>query len=789
MINKAITLGDKTLLINYPDQAAEIINFSFSDFQEGLATDATTTLEIQYDKKKNLFSVKDGNEEIGSALDYTDLAILLLTRSTFAFSHAISKGMTLQGAAVQHNGSSLVMIGSNGSGKSMLTAWLLSKGYTYLADDVIYFPDDTDCFHTLTRPLFIKPSGLAIINDFIQLANKENLFLQNKSGTLFSPKIFSNKDVQLPSKPSLLLFVEYNKHSAVTIDTLRPAQAAQRLMPSVVNGRKLKGHGFHQVASITRQIPAMALQYGDFDQLEKVVEPIVNFILNVRCSPSSLRKFIKAFDTLAAEKQTGVANTQKNDQKYPIQKATPKGKKRKLTIGMATYDDYDGVYFSAQALRMYHPEITADSEILVVDNHPDGPCAESLKKLDQSIDGYRYTPLQDVRGTGPVRDGIFHNATGDFVLCIDCHVFIVPGAIKKLLDYFDANPDCMDLLQGPLINDDMVNISTHFDPTWKGGMYGVWGHDKRGDDQAGDPFDIPMQGVGLFACRKQSWPGFNPRFRGFGADEGYIHEKFRQAGGRTLCLPFLRWMHRFSRPMGVPYQIQWKDRIHNYLVGFKELGLCSKPVRDHFTELLGADIAETIYKEIEEEITSPFQYFDAIYCITLNTESKRWQNMEKRFQALGIHKRVRVFKAIETPANHHIGYALSHRAIIMSAKRQHLKNVLVFEDDDLFLDNRLDFTEKSVAELKTQSWNIFYLGDNKKSNEFAKANGCSYLLKPLGLNGTYGLAYNNTVYDQILQELPDTVKTMAQWIQDNQTLDHYLSRLDDILSASPAVTS
>ena len=82
-----------------------------------------------------------------------------------------------------------------------------------------------------------------------------------------------------------------------------------------------------------------------------------------------------------------------------------------------------------------------------------------------------------------------------------------------------------------------------------------------------------MQGMGLFACRKDAWPGFNPLFRGFGAEEGYIHEKVRQGGGRTLCLPFLRWMHRFNRPLGAPYPNIWEDRIRNYYIGWRELGL------------------------------------------------------------------------------------------------------------------------------------------------------------------------------------------------------------------------
>ena len=37
-------------------------------------------------------------------------------------------------------------------------------------------------------------------------------------------------------------------------------------------------------------------------------------------------------------------------------------------------------------------------------------------------------------------------------------------------------------------------------------------------------------------------------FREFGGEEWYIHEKYRQAGAKCLCLPFLRWQHRFADP-------------------------------------------------------------------------------------------------------------------------------------------------------------------------------------------------------------------------------------------------
>src|SRR5436305_1926863 len=43
-----------------------------------------------------------------------------------------------------------------------------------------------------------------------------------------------------------------------------------------------------------------------------------------------------------------------------------------ITVGMAVFDDFNGVYFSIQALRLYHAEAMRRAEIVVVDNNPEG---------------------------------------------------------------------------------------------------------------------------------------------------------------------------------------------------------------------------------------------------------------------------------------------------------------------------------------------------------------------------------------------------------------------------------
>jgi Glycosyl transferase family 2 len=252
-----------------------------------------------------------------------------------------------------------------------------------------------------------------------------------------------------------------------------------------------------------------------------------------------------------------------------------------LTIGMATYNDYDGLYFTLQALRQYHD--LENTELLVVDNYG---CPHS-RKLVLDIKG-RYVLASDVIGTAVPRDLIFRLARGDAVLCCDCHVLFAPGVIARLKQFYSDNPDTLDLLQGPLLHDDGMTIFTHQDPSWDNMMWGIWGADPRGEDPDGEPFEIPIQGLGAFSCRRAAWLGFHPRFRGFGGEEGYIHEKFRRCGRRCLCLPWFRWMHRF--PPGKPaYPMMLEDRARNYIIGHLELELSLEAAIAHFKEFISEE--------------------------------------------------------------------------------------------------------------------------------------------------------------------------------------------------------
>lgn len=279
---------------------------------------------------------------------------------------------------------------------------------------------------------------------------------------------------------------------------------------------------------------------------------------------------------------------------------------RLLTIGMSTYDDYHGVYFSIQALRMYHDIFkTDDVEILVIDNNPESPHGQATKNFVSGTKNCKYIAFTDKISTAS-RNEIFKQAEGKYCMSIDCHVFLAPGAIDALLRYYMKNPDCKNIVQGPLIYDDLQNISTHFHPQWRGSMYGTWETDHEGL-KTGQPFEIPMQGLGMFSCETKNWPGFNDLFKGFGGEEGYIHEKFRQLGGKAICLPQVKWMHRFGRPDGAKYPLILEDRIWNYFVGWLELtkdpeNEVIKGAYEHFKDKIPAGSIDNILEQAKKTI-------------------------------------------------------------------------------------------------------------------------------------------------------------------------------------------
>jgi hypothetical protein len=463
------------------------------------------------------------------------------------------------------------------------------------------------------------------------------------------------------------------------------------------------------------------------------------------------------------------------DARRTIPQPSAPGPHKRLCIGMATYDDFDGVYFTVQSMRLAHPEVLADTSFLVLDNHPEGETANALRALADKIPDVRYVPFRGFRGTA-VRDLIFREAAADIVMCVDPHILVRPGALQALLEYFDAAPDSRDIVQGPLLDDSFDGIvGTHFAPDWGGGMYGRWETDERFHDERGEPFEIPMQGLGLFACRREAWPGLNPRFRGFGGEEGYLHEKFRQAGGRAICLPALAWGHRFQRPGGVPYPADWQDRVRNYHLGWAEVGWDTAEVNTHFRKHLGAQHAAAAIGRTKRQVDNAFTFFDAIFCLNADDDEDRWDEMDERFGVLDIAWRAERIPVVAGDDERRTSL-LSFRSAIGTALHRGYANVLVLRDGVVFIDQTLAILADAVADLTGRPWDLLCLGgggDGSRSSPFA---GASIVLQVAeGLTRAHAVAVAGGAFERVLLEVPaEDGPEMDAFVAEHDNIDGYL---------------
>jgi hypothetical protein len=603
-----LRLHDQAVELHYPASVKDDVELLLgqlaidSDPASGGATVRTSTIAIR-EHGPDRYSITADSEHGIVDLDRVQLLIALLEEVVRSLVVELDTAVALHAGTVSWNDRSILIAGTSGAGKSSMVAWFAAKKFQYHSDELAILNIADGSILGFQRPLLLKQGSAGLVSSFPIVSCWPKITAGTSS--IFRPE--RSAPVINQGRPcAMVIFPQFVKGAELEIVPIGPAQCGLKLMECNLNGRNLPNHGFTPITVLARSVAAIEVRYGDFEQIDGVLDTLAKFALEEGRTADDVRRFLLAFDGGGDRHKAPQADTSTNQ---PAQSAATRSEipsptlarfPRKLTIGMATYDDYDGVYFTLQAMRLYHSEILDETEFVVVDNNPTGPAAQTLKNFEGFVPNYRYVPDNKRSGTA-IRDSIFQEASGEFVMCVDCHVLIVENALTRLFKYLDANPDTIDLMQGPLLHDDTHKLSTHFNPEWQAGMYGTWATNSAAEDLDADPFDIPMQGLGVFACRRAIWPGFNPHFRGFGGEEGYIHEKFRRAGGRTLCLPFLRWMHRFQRPLGLPYRNTWEDRLRNYIIGFNELGLDTAELEAHFKGLLGEAAANRVIESVKAE--------------------------------------------------------------------------------------------------------------------------------------------------------------------------------------------
>ncbi len=290
MPTRLITFAGSTVGVEYKGAAAaRIVDFLYRDIPPAACPGpAAITFRLLSDDNSDHLRLYCAETLLYEGDAAAQAADALLSQSCHQLASHSQGGVLFHAGAVAgpDYGKGWLLPGGIGSGKTTLTAWLLSKGLNYLTDELAFVPDEAETMEimemeTFARPLNLKRPARAALRGHFDFEQHADRMLSTSAGDLISPEALQPvQAARLAGAPgavplSAIIFPHYRADSAFVWRPLSKAQAGLALMQCLVNARNLPEHGFPQISRLARMVPAYAMTYAHFDQIEEQLEDLI----------------------------------------------------------------------------------------------------------------------------------------------------------------------------------------------------------------------------------------------------------------------------------------------------------------------------------------------------------------------------------------------------------------------------------------------------------------------------------------------------------------------------------
>ena len=222
-------------------------------FREMLESEPTRTEERlkvqQKDGKYNVSGTTEACIEYGSLADTVER---LRHEVVLRLIQARSDLMWLHAGAAAYRGSSVMILGSWGRGKSTLVTSLYANGWTYLSDDVVPLdPNSGRAFPFPLTPMVREEPGEEL--------PLERLSELRKSVVRLRPERVCRDPVSVRT----VVFPVYRRGCHTELLPCSPATAALELLQNCLNFPSHREAAMRYVCDLVRKVPAFRLSYSD----------------------------------------------------------------------------------------------------------------------------------------------------------------------------------------------------------------------------------------------------------------------------------------------------------------------------------------------------------------------------------------------------------------------------------------------------------------------------------------------------------------------------------------------
>ena len=240
-----LSLHGQTVEVRFPQSIAADVEglFPTSILTSAVAQSCVTIVERN--DSYALYS-SDASSEID--VPRAQVPLHLMEEVTRALITRLDTAVALHAAAVGCNGTSILLPGVTGSGKSSLAAWLLDHGFDYLTDEVAILTGP-NAILGFPRPLVIKPGAAESVQSF-------SVFEQSKRVECDAHLLALPPEAKIDSgaRPvGLIIFPQFEPGADVRIEALTAGETALKLVACNLNARNLQHGGFEAIAALSRQ--------------------------------------------------------------------------------------------------------------------------------------------------------------------------------------------------------------------------------------------------------------------------------------------------------------------------------------------------------------------------------------------------------------------------------------------------------------------------------------------------------------------------------------------------------
>jgi hypothetical protein len=248
-----------------------IVDYLYRDIPRTDLDPPHVTYRLVQDDKADAFSLYRGNELEHHTRSEGEMAGYLLDRIVYHLADHSRTGLVFHAAALAWEGRGLLLPGPSGSGKTTLAAWLLTQGFDYLTDELVFIASDTTQVQGLARPLNVKKKSKEALQEIFGHKDFPKEMVTSSTRRIFPLSVFGPCQVLDTVPLHSIIFPRFSPQGLFELRELSKAKNAASLMGCLINARNLTDQGFSEVVRLARTTAAYELRYGGVDQIGEAI--------------------------------------------------------------------------------------------------------------------------------------------------------------------------------------------------------------------------------------------------------------------------------------------------------------------------------------------------------------------------------------------------------------------------------------------------------------------------------------------------------------------------------------